>query len=428
MKPLHCDEFSNNRSVLDPDLALVVFLLVLSALTSACETALLSLTPAQVRTLVEDQVKGAGYLAKLKQAHHKTLITILVLNNFLNIAASALTTVVMTRIFGDAGIGIALGALTVVLIIFGEIIPKSIATSYAKTIGPLIAMPLYFIGVALTPLIYVLDWLVNAMLKMLGAQHHIQVTDEELIAMASIGAEEGSIDKQELELIENALEFNDIRAEEIMTPRVHIDALPENYHLDDATEFVVAHTHTRIPVYRDSIDHIVGILSLKTLLKSYHKEDEPESVSLRQIDLLTPLKLPASVHVKELFHQFKKKRQHMAILLDEFGGTAGLVTMEDLLEELVGDIEDEQDSVEENIKKISETEYELSGRTELDDIAELTQLEFDHPEYKTVSFLIMDTLGYLPREGQSVTIGAWQFTVKQMLRSTILKVTLKKLN
>lgn len=413
---------------MDPDLVLVVFLLFLSALTSACETALLSLTPAQVRTLVEDQVKGAGYLAKLKQAHHKTLITILVLNNFLNIAASALTTVVMTRIFGDAGIGIALGALTVVLIIFGEIIPKSIATSYAKTIGPLIAMPLYFVGVALTPLIYVLDWLVNSMLKLLGAQHHIQVTDEELIAMASIGAEEGSIDKQELELIENALEFNDIRAEEIMTPRVHIDALPENYHLDDATEFMVNHTHSRIPVYRDSIDHIVGILSIKTLLKAHHEEDEPESVSLRQIDLLTPLKLPASVHVKELFHQFKKKRQHMAILLDEFGGTAGLVTMEDLLEELVGDIEDEQDTEEENIKKLGENDYELSGRTELDDLTKLTGLEFEHPEYKTVSFLIMDTLGYLPREGQSLTVGGWQFTVKQMLRSTILKVTLKKLN
>lgn len=411
---------------MDPDLVLVLILLVFSALTSACETALLSLTPAQVRTLVENQVKGAGFLAKLKQAHHKTLITILLLNNFLNIAASALTTVVMTRLFGDAGIGIAMGVLTGVLLIFGEIVPKSIATTYAKTLGPLFAPPLYFTGIILTPLIVVLDFLVNTMLKLFGAQHHIQVTDEELIAMASIGAEEGTIDSQELELIENALEFNDIRAEEIMTPRVHIDALPENHHLDDATEFVVAHTHTRIPVYRDSIDHIVGILSLKTLLKSYHEEEEPESVSLRQIDLMTPLKLPASIHVKDLFHQFKKKRQHMAILLDEFGGTAGLVTMEDLLEELVGDIEDEQDTDEEKIKKISPTEYELSGRTELDDIAELTELEFEHPEYKTVSFLIMDTLGYLPREGQSITIGGWQFTVKQMLRSTILKVTLKK--
>ena len=117
----------------------------------------------------------------------------------------------------------------------------------------------------------------------------------------------------------------------------------------------------------------------------------------------------------------------MAILLDEFGGTAGIVTMEDLLEELVGDIEDEQDTEEENVKKIGENEYELSGRTELDELTELTGLEFDHPEYKTVSFIVMDTLGYLPHEGQSVTIGAWQFTVKKMLRSTILKIHLKKL-
>lgn len=413
---------------MDPDLVIVAFLLLFSALTSACETALLSLTPAQVRTLVENEVKGALYLAKLKKDHHKTLITILVLNNFLNIAASALTTVVMTRFFGDAGIGIAMGALTLVLIVFGEIVPKSIATTYAKNVGTLFALPLYWVGVVLTPLIFVLDWLVNSMLKFFGAQHHIQVTDEELIAMASIGAEEGSIDKQELELIENVLEFNDIEANNIMTPRVHIDALPENFDVDDATEFAMNHTHTRLPVYRDNIDNIVGILSLKTLLKAYHQEEEPSEVTLRQIDLLTPLKVPESIHVKDLFHLFKKKRQHMAILLDEHGGTSGLVTMEDLLEELVGDIEDEQDTEEEKIKKISDSLYELSGRVELDDLAELTGLEFDHPEYKTLSFLIMDTLGYLPRVGQSITLGNWQFEVKQMLRNVILKVEAKKLN
>lgn len=413
---------------MDPQLALVTVLLVFSAITSACETALVSITPAQVRTLVESKRRGAGYLAKLKQSHHKTLITILLLNNFLNIAISAITTLAFTRIFGDAGIGIATGVLTAVILVFGEIIPKSLATTYAKILGPLFAPALYTVGIILTPIIFVLDLLVNLMLRIFGAQHHIQVTDEELIAMASIGAEEGSIDEHEFEMIENALEFNDIKIGDIITPRVHMDALPEDHHLDNAAEYVVNHSHTRIPIYRDNIDHIVGILSIKELLRALHEEEHPEKISLRQIHLLTPLKVPDSMHVKELFREFKKKRQHMAIVIDEFGGTEGLVTMEDLLEELVGEIEDEMDMEEAHVKTLGKNHFELSGRTELDEIADITNLEFEHPEYKTVSFLIIDELGQLPREGQSVMIEGWQFTVTQMLRNTILKVELKLLD
>ena len=207
-----------------------------------------------------------------------------------------------------------------------------------------------------------------------------------------------------------------------------MDALPEEHHLDNAADFMVNHSHTRIPIYRDNIDNIVGILPIKELLRALHEEEHPEKISIRQIHLLTPLKVHNTMHVKDLFREFKKKRQHMAIVLDEYGGTEGLVTMEDLLEELVGDIEDEMDAVETNVKELGKDHYELSGRTELDDIADLTQLEFEHPEYKTVSFLIIDELGQLPREGQSVVIEGWQFTVTQMLRNTILKVDLKRVD
>lgn len=388
----------------------------------------MSLSPAQVRTLVEAKVKGAHQLAELKKNYHRTLITILLISSFTNTAASALMTVIMTDAFGSAGLGIATGIVTALVLIFGDITPKSLASSHAKLLAPIFAPPLYVMGVILAPLIYVLDILIALVHRLLGTKKHAEVTDEELLAMASIGAEEGSIDKQELELIENALEFNDIQVGDIMTPRVHMDALHEDQDLQTATEFVMNHTHTRIPVYRETIDNIVGILSIKTLLKAHHEEEDPDEVTLRQIELLKPVKVPDNMHVSELFREFKRKRQHMAIVLDEHGGTAGLVTMEDLLEELVGDIEDEQDLAEENIKKLSEGLYELSGRVELDDLAELTGLEFDHPEYKTVSFLIVDALGYLPREGQSIAIENWQFTVKHMLRNTILKVELRRLS
>jgi len=388
---------------------------------------LMSLTPAQVRTLVEAKVPGADFLTRVKQNHHKTLITILVVNNFMNSALSSLLTVLMTNAFGETGLGIALLISTTLILLFAEILPKALATTYAKSIGPRFAPALYFASLLLTPLTILVDTLVNTIRRLFGAQDPIQVTDEELIAMASIGAEEGSIDQHELELIENALEFNDIKVGDITTPRVHMDTLPEDYHLDNAAEFMVNHTHTRIPVYRENLDHIVGILSIKELLRAMHEEKEPEKISIRQIHLLTPLKVPGTMHVKDLFREFKKKRQHMAIVLDEYGGTAGLVTMEDLLEELVGDIEDEQDTDEDNIKNIGPDHYTLSGRTELDDIADLTGLEFAHPEYKTVSFLVIDELGCLPREGQSIRLDDWHFTVTQMLRNTILKVELRKL-
>jgi len=377
--------------------------------------------------MVEAEIPGADFLAKLKKQHHKTLITILVLNNFVNVAISSLITVIATEYFKSSGLGIAMGIATFLVLIFGEIAPKSLASNFAKSLGPRIAMPLYVIATILTPLIFLLDLLVNGVQRLMGVKHHIEVTDEELIAMASIGAEEGTIDKDELEFIENALEFNDIKVDSLATPRVHVDALPEEYSLKEASEFVVHHTHTRIPIYRDTIDNIVGILQTKELLRALHEGENPEELTLRQLKLLSPLKVPQGMTVHDLFLEFKKKRMHMAVVLDEHGGTAGIITMEDLLEELVGDIEDEQDVVEEHIKKLGENLYELDGRTELDEITELTEIKFKHPEYKTVSFIIVDSLGYLPRKNQGVIIGGWEFKVTKMLRNTIIKVEIKKL-
>lgn len=407
---------------MDPDLLLVLLLLALSGFFSASETALMTLSPAKVRTLVEAKKPGANYLAKLKAQHHRTLITILVGNNLVNILAASLTTVVLAQAFGSAAVGIATGLITLVVLIFGEVVPKSMATTYAKPIACFVAPPLHFLSIVLTPVIWVLDLMINTLLRLLGTTKQKQVTDEELIAMASIGAEEGSIDEHERELIENVLEFNDIRVEEIMTPRVHVAALPEDHDLDSATEFVLHHTYSRIPVYRDTIDNIVGILSMKELLRHRHDDEEPSETTLRQVDLHKVLKVSLNTPIHELFHQFKSKKTHMAIVIDEHGGTAGLVTLEDLLEELVGDIEDEADTQEERIKEIKNGHYELSGRVELDEIHELTGLEFDYPEYKTISFLLTEKMGKLPKMGQKVRIDSWEFKVTKMWRHTILKV------
>jgi len=410
----------------DTDLIIVIVLLLLSGFFSASETALMTLTPAKVRMLLEAGKPGAGYLAKLKKHHHKTLITILVGNNFVNIAASALTAVYVTERFNSSAVGIATGVLTAIVLIFGEIFPKTLATSYAKRFALISAPILYVLGIILTPLIWILDLLVKILLRVLGTKKQKQVTDEDLIAMASIGAEEGSIEAHEKEYIENVLEFTDIQVGDIMTPRVHMDALPEEHDLEAAANFVLHHTHSRIPVYRDTMDNIVGILSIKELLKQLYNEENPDKITLRQVNLHTPLKVPGTVPIQKLFHQFKLKRTHMAIVLDEHGGTAGLITMEDLLEEIVGDIEDEEDKDEDEIREIKTGVYELSGRTELDELMELTGLELDHPEYKTVSFLMVEELGRIPKKGEKIIIDDWEFKITKMLRSTIMKIELRK--
>ena len=413
---------------MDPDLIIVIILLVLSGFFSASETALMTVTPAKVRTLVEAKKPGSHYLAQLKKHQHKTLITILVGNNFVNIAASALTTVMMTEYVGSAAVGLATGVLTLIILIFGEVVPKSLATTYAPRLSLLVSPPLYIMGAALTPLIWLLDGLVRVILLILGTEKQKQVTEEELIAMASIGEEEGSIDEHERELIENVLEFNDIQVGEIMTPRAHIDAVPENYDLEEATQFIIHHTHSRIPVYREKLDNIVGILSIKDLLRYLHDEDQDDydDITLRKVELARPLKVSAKMQIHDLFHKFKNQKTHIAMVVDKKGQLAGLITMEDLLEELVGDIEDEEDDAEERIRKLDEDHYQLTGHAQLDEIAAITGLKFEHPEHKNVSYLVTEELGHLPKKGQKITLDDWQFTVTKMYRHAILEVELKK--
>lgn len=415
----------------DPQILItIVVLLILSAVFSASETAIMSLTPAKVRTLVSGHRKGAKFLAKLKHAHHRTLITILVGNNFVNISAASLTTVFVTAWFDSSAVGWATGLLTIVVLIFGEIVPKSFATTYSERIALTLSFPLYALGLILMPLIFILDVLVKALLTLTGSETKQLVTDEELIAMASIGEEEGSLDSQERELIENVLEFNDIQVEDIMTPRVHIDAMPEDYDLDEATQFILHHTHTRIPVYRETLDNIVGICSVKHLMswRNDLTEDELDEVTLRQVDLKAPLRVDSQTNVQDMFKKFKKKRTHIAIVVDKAGKTVGLVTMEDIIEEIVGDILDEEDHEETTrIMEIKPGFYALSGRVELDELYELTGLSFDFPMYKTLSFLLIEQLGQLPKKGQRIIIENWSFKVTHLYKDTILKVEARKM-
>src|SRR3989338_1195522 len=250
------------------ELLMLAFLLILSGFFSASETALISLSPAKVRTLVQQKKAGAKFVERLKAQPHKLLITVLVGNNLVNIMASVYATIVFQKLLGHSALGIITGVLTFFILVFGEIVPKAFAQTYAKSLSRWFAPPLYIISLLLSPVVWILDILVKGLLHLSSADKIDQhVTEEELKAFVSIGAEEGAIGRGEQELIENVLQFNDTRVEEIMVPRVNIQAMPITATVHDAANFVMKGHHSRIPVYEDSVDNVVAILTIKEIIQ-----------------------------------------------------------------------------------------------------------------------------------------------------------------
>lgn len=408
------------------DIILLATLLLLSAFFSASETALVSLSPAKVRAMVEQKKSGARSVERLKMHPHKLLITVLVGNNLVNIMASVYATIVFQKVLGNSALGVITGVLTLFILVFGEIVPKAFAQTYAKRISRFFAPPLYLVSIVLTPVVWILDLLVKGLLHFSpdnSQSHH--VTEEELKAFVSIGAEEGSIEKDEQELIENVLEFNDTRVEEIMIPRVDIDALPETATMREAVDFAITSHHSRIPVYRDSVDNIVSILMVKDIIQ-HMKEGHLETV-LSSLSLMKPFKIPASKKINRLFHEFQKRHTHLAIVLDEHGGTVGLITMEDILEEIMGEIVDEYDEEEkQEVTKIGTLEVKATGKALIEDINDALDITIPCPEHRTISYYITEKLGRFPKQGEAIKGRGFTVVVDKMDTHVITEVTVER--
>lgn len=408
------------------EILILIVLLLLSGYFSASETSLVSLSQATVRDMVQKKKKGSKSVNFLKSHPHKLLITVLVGNNLVNISASVYATLVFENLLGSAALGVITGLLTLFILLFGEIIPKSFATNHAKTLSCIFSPPLLVLYWFFTPVVWLFDRLVKAVLFVSGQHKESNVTEDELKAFVSIGAEEGAIEENEKELIENVLEFTDTKAREIMVPRVDIQALPETATVRSAAELVAVHHHSRIPVYRDSIDNMVGVLTVKTLLEHMHRDELNKT--LRELELHKILKIPASKKINALFNEFQKRRTHLAVVLDEHGGTAGLITLEDILEEIVGEIVDEFDEDEEDeFTLIGKTEVEATGKALIEDINDALKIKIPCPEHKTISFFIMETLGRFPRQGEFIEGKNFEISVDEMKDHTITKVTVLKI-
>jgi putative hemolysin len=408
------------------EILLFVICILLSAFFSSSEVALISITRAKVRTLVNEGRPGSNAVATLKEKPDRLLITILIGNNIVNITAASLATAIAISIFGDVGVGIATGFVVIVLLVFGEIGPKIFATrasdSFALTVAPVI----FFLSRILSPVI----WLVEQMSPRFGTGKETiepSVTEEEIKEWIDVGKEEGTIEQAEQDMLYSVLEFADTTAREIMTPRVDVIAMEDTVSFEEAIRVFNESGFSRIPIFHDQVDNITGILNVKDVFSAMvsHRKDS----TIKEV-MYDPMFVPETKKIDDLLKELQVKRVQIAIVLDEYSSFVGIVTVEDILEEIVGDIMDEYDKEEPEVQNISEGVYVVDAQMWVEDINE--QMEINLPvdeSYETIGGLIIDRLGHIPlHPGEKVEVNEGKITlvVMQMHGRRIVKAKIVK--
>lgn len=373
---------------------LVMILLIgMSAFFSSTETAFTSFNHARVKTLARSGNKRARLAIELSDKYDKLLSSILIGNNIVNILASSLATVVFVAWLGGAGVSVSTVVMTVLVLIFGEISPKTLAKDHADQLVLAFAPYINFIMLLLTPL----NWIFAQWRKLLAlvfpAPKDEGMAEEELLTLVAEAEQEGEIDEHESDLIRSAIEFNDQTAEDILTHRVDIVALDVEMTMDEAEQVFHENTFSRLPVYEDSIDSIVGVIHEKDFFNNR------TATSLREI-MKPPLFVTPTSRISDLLHTLQKAKSHMAIVSDEYGGTMGIVTMEDIIEELVGEIYDEHDQVVESFKKLPDGSYLIDCTASLRDMQELFAIQGDF-DAATVGGWVLDQMGRIPAVGDT---------------------------
>lgn len=400
---------------------LLVVFLSFSAFFSASETALMSLSKIRIRHMVDEGTKHADLIQRLVEQPSKLLGAILIGNNVVNIGASALTTSLFIAYFGEAGVGLATGLMTLLVLIFGEITPKSLAAQNSEQIALKVAKPLSVITVILSPLVKLMSFITGALIKVLGGNTDARssmITEDELKTIVNVSHEEGVLEVEEKQMIHNVFEFGDSQARDVMTPRTDMIAVPIDISYSELMEVFRQEQFSRIPVYEDSNDHIVGMITVKDFMFNV---ENPEAFDLKQ-HMRQPFFTYEFKSTSELFTEMRAARAQMAILLDEYGGTSGIVTLEDLVEEIVGEIEDEYDEVEQEIFVIKEDEYVVDGGTKIEDINELLGTHIESEHFDTIGGYVIELLGRLPEVGECAEDGNIHFIIEHVDKNRIEKI------
>ncbi len=401
---------------------LFILCLLLSAFFSGSEVALISINQAKVRTLLDQHRKGAKALEQLKQNTDHLLITILIGNNVVNVAAAALATSIAIERYGDIGVGIATGVVTILMLIFGEIGPKTYATRYQEGFALFSSRMILALSYILTPVL----WL-NDLFKRLLAIEKISyppVTEEEIKQWIDVGEEAGTIEEEEHEMLYRVFRFTDTKAREIMTPRADVVMIDESSSLEEAVNIFNETGYSRIPIYRDHIDEIIGVLNVKDVFAALYGEKEGVSIA----DLVYEAYfVPESKKIDDLLNDLQVRKVHMALVLDEYGTYAGIVTVEDILEELVGEIIDEFDRELPQIRRMEDGSYLVDARSWVDRVNDVLGISLPLDEaYETIGGLLIDRLGHIPRRGEVVGVDETgiRLMVMKMRGKSVMEVRL----
>lgn len=402
------------------EILILFIVLLLSAFFSSSEIALISLSKSKIKQLVKQKKRGSETLEKIREDPHKLLINIAIANNIVNIFGASFATAIAIDLFGNKGVGIATGVMTFLILTFGEIIPKTMATKHTERIALFAAKPLFILEILFSPIIKLFELLTKLFTKRGREQ---QITEEEIKTMISLGQEEGAINKIEEEMIHKIFNFDDIHAWEVMTPRTDITALEIGTSQKEILETVQESGFSRIPIYEEDIDHIVGILYTKDLIK-YIKSKR--KINLKNI-MRPVLFIPKNKRIDSLLKEFQNKKIHIALVVEEHGGIEGLVTLEDLLEEITGEIFDETDNEEKLIRKIDRNKYIIKGSAELDIINKKLRIALEEREdSNTISGLILDHLERIPKKNDKLELNGIKIKIKKVDRQRIEEIELIK--
>ena len=418
---------------MDPyqSIMIVCFILLIggSAFFSMSETAFMSVNKIRIKTLVEEGHKKAKTVDALLENQGKLLSTILVGNNLVNIAASSLTTSFIISMFGNEGAGVAYatGFVTLVILIFGEITPKSMATLHAEKIAFSVCGIIKFLSILFTPIVFLLNMLSDFMIHILGGDKESgpTMTEEDLKTIVSVSHEEGVLEDEEKEMIHNVFEFGETEIREIMTPRIHVVSVAEDVTYDELMKVFRETQFSRIPVHSESYDDVIGMLNIKDLmLTDVDKENFDVKQYMRETFFVYEFN-----HISDVFDTMRKDRASIAVVLDEYGVMSGLVALEDIVEEIVGEIDDEYDDVSEtSIVDLGDGKYLVDGSINIDEVNETCETSFESEEFESIGGLVLGECNGAPELNQVLKIDNTLLTIKEIDRNRIVQLEIQILD
>ena len=402
-------------------LLILILLIGLSAFFSSAETALTTVNKIRIRNLAEAGDKSAVTLTKVLEDQGKMLSAILVGNNVVNLTASSMSTTLAMNIWSNKAVGVATGVLTLVILVFGEISPKTISTLYSEKISLKYAKFIYLFMTVMTPVIYAVNVLSSGFLRLVHVDPNRKqeaITEDELRTIVEVSHEEGVIESEEKKIINNVFDFGDSVAKDIMVPRIDMAMVEVDATYDELIDIFREEKYTRMPVYEETTDNVIGIINMKDVLLI----DRNEEFHIRDL-LREPLYTYEYKNTAELMVEMRQTSNNMIIVLDEYGATAGMITLEDLLEEIVGEIRDEYDEDEEQeLVKVGPGEYVVEGSMKLDDLNDQLELELESEDYDSIGGLIIGQLDRLPEEGENVVCDGIRLVVDRLDKNRIDRV------